>query len=93
MNQEPEVGSVEKVSLSPKELLEDAIQAYLDSLEPDENGGGFLTGWYLVMEEQNPVSGTNTIIKATKDLQSISTTLGLVTYSDEYYRSRARHER
>lgn len=88
MNPENEIGSERDVSLSPREKLEAAIQDYLSSSEDEREGaGGFLTGWFLVMEEQNPVMGTNSFTKTTRDLQSITTTMGLITYSDAYYRA------
>lgn len=91
MNQEPEVGNGSKVSLSPKERLEDAIREYVDSLEaePGEDPG-ILTGWFLVVEQQSPVSGSSSFSKAVRDHQSVATTIGLITYSDEKYRAQIR---
>lgn len=92
MNHEPEAGATTgKVSLSPKEKLEEAIQEYLASLEWDgEEDPGVLTGWFLVAEQQNVISGTSSFAKAVRDHQSLAKTMGLIVYADERYRAQVR---
>lgn len=92
MNHEQEAGSAARADLTAKERLEQAIQDYVNSLEPDEDGRdpGILTGWFLVMEQQNVVDGSSSYSKAVRDHQSLATTLGLIIYSDEKYRNKVR---
>lgn len=94
MNQEQEAGRQGRVGVSPKQKLHDAIQEYLDSIvedNPEAADTGILTGWYLVTEEQDVVSGKSFNKRTVKDLQSINTTTGLIFYSDTYYRARIGH--
>lgn len=92
MNHEPEVGSAGKVSLSPKEKLEAAIQEYVASLEEEDPGQdpGILTGWLLVTEQQQIVNGSSSFSRAVRDHQSVALTMGLITYVDERYRRAVR---
>lgn len=93
MNPEHEIGSGQ-TDISPLAKLEVAIQDYLTSLGDERVGaGGILTGWVLVTEEQNPVSGTSSLTRTVRDLQSFITTLGLATYLEKYYASKVTDNR
>ena len=93
MNHEPGVEKAQQ-EISAKEKLEEAIKHYLEVCErPDENllPNGVLTGWYLVTEEIDWISGKSANMRVVRDLQSPSSTMGLITYSDEYYRNKVRY--
>lgn len=93
MNQEPDVERAQR-EISAKQQLEEAIKNYLEVCErPDENllPNGVLTGWYVVTEEIDVISGKAANIRVVRDLQSPSSTMGLITYSDEYYRNKVRY--
>lgn len=89
MNRDQEVGRPDRVGMSARQKLADAIQEYVDSLAEDSSDeSGILTGWLLVTEEQNPVTGKSYNKRAVRDLQSITTTAGLVFYLDAHYKAR-----
>lgn len=87
MNHEQEISEARKAHLSAKQQLDEAIRNYLEVCErlPEDGDPGILVGWYLVTQEQNPVSGTSSHARATKDYQSVSDTMGLIRYSDAHY--------
>lgn len=94
MNQEPVDVRKAQEQATAKQQLEDAIKHYLAVIDrPDENAlpNGVLTAWYLITEEHDPISGEGARIRAVRDLQSSSTTMGLIVYSDEFYRNRMRN--